>query len=973
MVAHVFFLIVHVSPLLATGGPGLFQFLPDEIIRLPLKELVVRTDIMGGYAVTRYDFNFGAPQGSSGLAKGEFLFSLAPGEELLTAHLQQVTSIRSGDSIWWERKSLHGRRSHGDLGTAHDKESLRFHKGWLAPSGHRMIRLGEITIPDNGIRIRLAVKHQFHFVSSDLIGEIPLRVDQEADTFKLEARVHDVDYIPIVRPHPNLKIRFSAYRGDFRTKVKVAKFRANHPVEILLPVEYDKPKIWYGKADSTTSFMVHLTTDEEGHRRRKPKKIALWWDSGSLTNMQVREKELQILDFYFRFLHNFEVEVIRLGFGGGDVQTFTVENGQWSELRAYLQEESISRPMEPLNWEEKLLDCEEAILCTHKPPSALLPLLSRIPFGKVPSTYVLHSAPQTLPAKEVERLKKAGAHIINLYGNGQHKVKTQLTQAIYQVLQIKANPRRIKKLNLGIGQDFPGTLNFTGAIHIKGTPLEIRAGTPVKKGEKFKMRLRPYSMVKIKSTLVDLITRGPSEQMVFPQTPDEYVQFGLNTPETWRLWVRPLVALKEREELIEQENIMDQIALRQDRLTDAWSDIQEWYSGKFDTSDVLSSPTPYEPIIVRKDGPELALKIFDLPRLFIGPDTSFGQKLPADIFFQAKTVQWLQAPHFRCHFGNHAEEGLWYVSSLPNDTRGDSLLLIPERPDEPPYLLGLDLLSNSELLSRFMDLRPVYVDNPSFYLDLSDQMVLRGMVNEAVNTLQLLPELGFNAPEILRAAGHRLLDWNRPHIASSIFAEVVRSHPSDPLSHRDLGLSLLACGQRKAAFTHLLSALKVDYRLFESRYLGVEEIVLRELNHLGDVIDENGIGTFEGIEEPMPVDLRVTLDWIRSDTDVDLWVTDPDGVTCNYDHPVTPMGGKLSGDVTNGYGPEEFVLRTAKNGVYTVEVEYEDDPESCINGINFIKVTIFLNYGKEDEQVTVIPLSLPRKAAKVEVAKIKIR
>ena len=880
--------------------------------------------------------------------------------------------VRRGDTTLVQRKSVFGRRSSGDLGHAHDKENLRFHPGWLAPSGYRMVRLGEISIPDNGIRVRIAIKHQFNYYSGDLKGTIPLRIDQETDTFRLEARVHDVDYVPITSPHPDFRFRFKAYRGDYRARVKVAKYRAKRPVEILLPAEYDEPKIWYGKRDSITRFMVHLATDEEGGRRRKPKKIALWWDAGPLSEMHVREKEIEILASYFRSLRNVEVEVVRLGFAGGEVQTFTVEDGQWSAIESFLRGESFSRPLQPLNWEERIFEREEVILCTHKPSSVLLPLLSRIPFDKVPATYILNSAPQPLAPLVGKKLEEAHVHIINLFGKDRRVVRDHLTQAMYQVREIKANPKRIKTLDLEIGQDFPGILNFTGALRGKGTPIEIRMGTPDRKGEKFKMRLRPYNMIKIKSALVDLINRGPSEQMVFPQTPDEYVRFGLNTPDSWRLWVRPLAALKEREDLIEREDIMDQIALRRDRLSDAWLDMQEWYDGEFDPSDILSSPSQYLPKDRRKDSPELALRVFDLPRLYSGPDSSYGMKLPITTFLNAKTVQWLEAPHLRFEYGNLAEEGIWYISPEPNDTRGDSLLLVPERAENPSYLLGLDLLSDVDLIFRFLDRRYTYAGNPSFYLDFADQMILRGMIDEAVNALQFLPELGFYAPEIMRAAGHRLLSWDQPHTASAVFAEVVRLHPGDPVAHRDLGLSLLAWGQRKAAYQQLLAALKVDYRLFESRYPGVEDIVLRELNHLGMEVGDNGVGTFDGMQDPMPLDLRVTLEWTRSDTDVDLWVTDPDGVICNYDRPVTPIGGRLSGDVTNGFGPEEFVLKNAKAGEYTIEVEYEDDPERRISGANFVKVTIYSNYGRESEEVTIVPLSLSRKAAKVMVARIWI-
>lgn len=950
----------------------MFQFLPDQVNRLSLEELSVHTDVFGGWAVTRYDLRFGPPQAIPGGARGEFLFSLAPDEELLSAHIQTEKTIQFGDSSRIKRKSVYGRRSNGDLGEAHDFANLRFHSGWLAPSGHRMVRLGEISIPENGIRVRIAIKHHFVYNSGDLKGIIPLRFDQKADTFKLEGRVHDVDYVPITTHNPNLKVRFRSYKGDYRARVRKANYRANESVELLLPAEYNEAKVWYGKRDTTTDFLVHIATEKEGGRRRKPKKIALWWDTGPLTEMYDREKELEVLASYFRSLRNVEVEVVRFGFVGGEFQSFTIENGEWSGVEAYLRGESFSRPFEAMNWEERIFEREEVIICTHKPSASFLPFLKRVNLEQVPATYILNSAPQRLQISKVSRFKTSPIKVIDLYGQDRRVVQRQLTQAIYQVREVKANERRIKSLNLEIGQNFPGILNFTGTVRGKGTPIEVRMGTPDKNGERFRMRLRPFDMVKIKSALVDLISRGPSEQMVFPQTPDEYIRFGLKTPPSWRLWARSLTALKERNDRIDRESITDQIGLRRDRLADAWADMQEWYDGQFDPSDILATPTSLEPLNLRKPGPSLALRVYDLPRLFAGPDSTFGLELPIEAYEDAQTVKLLQASLFRSIFGNLAEEGIWFVSSKPNDTSADSLDILPERADAPPYLRGLDRLSDADLIYRFLDLQYEYAGNPSFYLDFADQMILRGMVHPAAKTLQFLPELGLNAPEVLRAAGHRLLSWEQPHTASAVFAEVVRLHPDDPLAHRDLGLSLLAFRQRNAALKELITALKVDFRLFESRYPGVNEIILRELNHEGNAVSDNGVGTFEGITEPMALDLRVTLEWTRSDTDVDLWVTDPDGVICNYDRPVTPMGGKLSGDVTNGFGPEEFVLKQAKDGVYTIEVEYEDDPERRISGANFVKVTIFSNYGRESEQVTVVPLRLERKAAKVVVARIRI-
>ncbi len=44
----------------------------------------------------------------------------------------------------------------------------------------------------------------------------------------------------------------------------------------------------------------------------------------------------------------------------------------------------------------------------------------------------------------------------------------------------------------------------------------------------------------------------------------------------------------------------------------------------------------------------------------------------------------------------------------------------------------------------------------------------------------------------------------------------------------------------------------------------------------------------------MPMDVRVVLNWNKSDTDMDLWVTDPNQETCYYSHKQTLIGGRIS-------------------------------------------------------------------------------
>lgn len=51
-------------------------------------------------------------------------------------------------------------------------------------------------------------------------------------------------------------------------------------------------------------------------------------------------------------------------------------------------------------------------------------------------------------------------------------------------------------------------------------------------------------------------------------------------------------------------------------------------------------------------------------------------------------------------------------------------------------------------------------------------------------------------------------------------------------------------------------------------------------------------------------------------------VTDITGEKCYYSHRLTTHGGHLSRDVTQGYGPEEYLVRKALPGPYLVQTHY---------------------------------------------------
>lgn len=69
-------------------------------------------------------------------------------------------------------------------------------------------------------------------------------------------------------------------------------------------------------------------------------------------------------------------------------------------------------------------------------------------------------------------------------------------------------------------------------------------------------------------------------------------------------------------------------------------------------------------------------------------------------------------------------------------------------------------------------------------------------------------------------------------------------------------------------------------------------------------------------------DLRVTMTWDTDGTDIDLWVTGPDGEKVFYSHKQGRGGGSLDVDVTTGFGPETYTQARTQPGTYKVEAHY---------------------------------------------------
>lgn len=260
---------------------------------------------------------------------------------------------------------------------------------------------------------------------------------------------------------------------------------------------------------------------------------------------------------------------------------------------------------------------------------------------------------------------------------------------------------------------------------------------------------------------------------------------------------------------------------------------------------------------------------------------------------------------------------------------------------------------------------------PAFYFEVADYFFQQKQPKEALRIISNLAELKAEDHQVLRSVAYLLEEWGNYTEAVDVYKAVLRMKEEEPQSYRDLALAYALSGNRKEAVRLLYEVLTKDWGIYESRYQGLREIIMTELNTLMAEQKPEDFGVNAEVLQAAPVDLRVVVDWNKDETDIDLHVLEPGGEECSYNHRLTQSGGRISEDFTQGYGPEEYEIKTAVKGRYKINIDYYGDRYQKQQVPSFVKVTVFKNFGKANQTIFIKTVKLEGSEGMIELAEIK--
>lgn len=297
----------------------------------------------------------------------------------------------------------------------------------------------------------------------------------------------------------------------------------------------------------------------------------------------------------------------------------------------------------------------------------------------------------------------------------------------------------------------------------------------------------------------------------------------------------------------------------------------------------------------------------------------------------------------------------------PADKNGG--ISIAYNPAAADYLKIIQKTDKAAQYQKYLELRASLNSNPVYYFDVADYFIKTGNAELGARILSNLAELDLGSYELYKMLGYKLKQLGDFDGEVFAFKKVTELRPLDPQSYRDYGLALDDAGEHQKALDVLYAAMSKSYTDdADDLYHGIQEIFLPEINRI--IALNKGRLNLSAIDKklikPLPVDVRIVMDWNMNNTDIDLWVTDPNNEKCYYSHNRTAIGGRISHDMTQGFGPEQFLLKKAIKGTYKIEINYYGDRQATIAGPTTVMAEMFTHYGTPDEKKEIIVLQMKK-------------
>ncbi|MDP6444342.1 MAG: hypothetical protein QGG36_20415 [Pirellulaceae bacterium] len=235
-----------------------------------------------------------------------------------------------------------------------------------------------------------------------------------------------------------------------------------------------------------------------------------------------------------------------------------------------------------------------------------------------------------------------------------------------------------------------------------------------------------------------------------------------------------------------------------------------------------------------------------------------------------------------------------------------------------------------------------------------------GDPTSALRALSNLVEKNPGDVVVARDVAFSAMQWGLTGEAYPLLRRVVESRPYEPVTYQAIAQCLTEMGNADLAMVYYEVAVGGNWN---NRYRDIRKIAAVEYLDLlrrvaaGELKSQaksyalarrESLTSLVGLSE---ADVVVTMMWNTDRTDVDLHIREPSGEECFYKNPKTNSGGRITGDVTEGFGPEMYLLAEAGKGKYQVLANFYGSDANRTSVRTKVYVNVYRNFGRQNQQV----------------------
>ena len=816
-------------------------------------------------------------------------------------------------------------------------------------------------IPANGTRtIQIAYYQELNLENNNYQYHLPLDSSEKIAKFDLTVKVFQASEKPKLIESPVRTFTFSENSNVYEASLSKTDFSISKSLTIQLPKAENKIEAFTQKnTDGSMYFYANTLINSKSEPKIWSNNLGIIWDNSLSGLKRNHTKELELLGKIIQQQNNLTIEVVLLNIQLEKGKTFQIKNDEWSELKNYLEKTVYDGATNYAVINPSKLTANEYLMFSDG-----ISTFGPNQFKSNKPIYTIASATTSNFGVLNNIAQKNLGKFINLSEMSVEKAYQKINENNLQFIGVK--DKNITEVYPPIGTEIEKEFAVTGICPSSLNTIILEFGRNGKvlftKEIDLKNASKAFEISKVwAQNKVNYLEQNPDENkedileignqfgivtsntsLIVLEDVYDYVRYKINPPDELKV---------EYDQIV--KNNRDNIANENKNLVDAaiqtTEDLKKWWN-----TDYSKIKKKY-PVPAKEIGPtgNQALRMMavqnEAPQADMIAAVEAAEEQASSSSQVARTVQ---------------NESVATMDAVVMESAGSSDRKKESKPNRNyvPEIKTFDIKSDKDYVKlietskspyeTYLELRETYQETPSFYYDVATFFIQQKDKETGTKILSSIAELGLDDAELYKLLAYKLKELEMYETELFIAEKVLKSRPFDVQSHRDYALALQDNKRYQEALDHLYQTITNSYDAeFSRRNKNISEILIPEINNLislyGNKLDLSKID--KRMIADIPVDIRVVINWNKDNTDIDLWIEDPNGETCYYGSPTTPIGGRMSNDITRGFGPEQFMLKKAVKGKYKIKTNFFGENQMSLSGPTTISAEIYLMYssGKE--------------------------